>query len=397
MDVTKTKRTKSKEGTTKRIRIPKEKKPLRSEMTTQSNDIMFAILDSNIAASGDTDAVLLDSSSYQGSPETLRADIETLTTGDATAQAPMKVTVAAVAAKIWKPEWDTRKHQAGLGGLKSLRTVDHSLVAKHLHKLGYYKTATEGALTRTFERKHAYNMDYPGEIKPLNRKLAFLRVIGRVNDEYSQHLAETILRYFLGLLKTRKAAVDALKTGEFVPKEAVSLKTVKDILTGVFDIGTGMSASPAIVFHALCIVVQPFLWDDATVSPLKHHTAADATSKAIGDVEAYKNEAPFMSAEIKHKLTIDESIVLTFSQKTANVPLRFILTTAKIAPKYTDDNILIGNVTDVVLQYLHTYIIRDAHIAKTFLTQLRTEIMGSNDIGADNKGKVDEIFRQFAV
>ena len=366
-------------------------------MTTQSNPTMFTILDSNIAASGDIDAVLLDSSSYQGSPETLRTDIETLTMGDATAQAPMKVTIAAVAAKIWKPEWDTRKHQSGLGGLQSLRTVDHSFVAKHLHKLGYYKTATEGALTRTFERKNAYNMDYPGEIKPLNRKLAFLRIIGRVNDEYSQHLSETILRYFLGLLKTRKAAVDVMKVSEFVAKETVSLNTVKDILTRVFDIVTGMSASPAIVFHTMCVVVQPFVWEGVTVSPLKHHTAADATSKAIGDVEAYKNDTPFMSAEIKYKLTIDESIVLTFSQKTSNVPLRFILTTAKVASKHTDDNILIGNVTDVVLQYLHTYIIRDAHIAKTFLTQLRKDIMGSNDIGADNKGKVDEIFRQSAV
>jgi hypothetical protein len=147
----------------------------------------------------------------------------------------------------------------------------------------------------------------------------------------------------------------------------------------------------------MCVVVQPFVWEGVTVSPLKHHTAADATSKAIGDVEAYKNDTPFMSAEIKYKLTIDESIVLTFSQKTSNVPLRFILTTAKVASKHTDDNILIGNVTDVVLQYLHTYIIRDAHIAKTFLTQLRKDIMGSNDIGADNKGKVDEIFRQSAV
>lgn len=358
---------------------------------------MYVILDSNILASDDVDTALLDASSYQSSPETLRADIETLTIGDATAQAPMKVTIAAVAAKLWKPEWDTRKHQVGLGGLNSLRSVDHSFVANHMHKLGYYKTATEGALTRTFELKNAYTMDYPGEIKPINRKNAFLRIVGRVNDDYSQHLAETILRYFLGLLKKRKAAVDALKAGEFTPKEAVSLKTVKDILTGLFDIGTGMSASPAIVFHALCIVVQPFVWEGVTVSPLKHHTAADATSNAIGDVEAYRHETPFMSAEIKHKLTIDDSIVLTFSQKTASVPLRFILTTKAVASTYTDDNILIGNVTDVVLNYLHTCIVRDPLVAKTFLTQLRMEIMVSNDIGGDNKGKIDDIFRQSAA
>jgi hypothetical protein len=240
-------------------------------------------------------------------------------------------------------------------------------------------------------------MDYPGEIKPVNRKFAFLRIIGRVNDEYSQHLAETILRYFLGLLKIRKAGVDALKSEEFVPKETVSLKTVKDILNGMFDIGTGMSASPAIVFHALCNVVQPFLWKDVVVSPLKHHMAADVSSNAIGDVEAYKNEVPFMSAEIKHKIAINDSIVLTFSQKTARVPLRFILTTTKVGSSYRDDNILISNVTDVVCQYLHTCIIHDATIVKTFLTQLRMEIMGSTDIGADNKGEIDEIFRQSAV
>ena len=393
MDV-KTRRTNPEDGT-KRNRIPKEKKPSRSEMTKQDNDTMFALLDSNIAASDDIDAVLLDSPSYQSSPETLRADIDTLTTGDASSQAPMKVTIVSVAAKLWKPEWDTRKHQTGLGGLKSLRTVDHSLVANHLHRLGLYKTSTEGALTRTFERKHAYTMDYPGEIKPSNRKSAFLRIISRVNEDYSQHLAETILRYFLGLLKVRKASVDSLTTKVFVSKD-ISFDTVTAVLTKMFDIGSGMSASPAIVFHAMCIVVQPFLWPGVVISPLKHHTAADSSSKAIGDVEAYKGESPFLSAEIKHKLVITDSIALTFSQKTANVPLRFILTTKAVKSMY-NDTVLIGNVTDVVLQYLHTCIPHDRAIAKKFIVTLRTEMMSSTDIGADNKAKIDEIFTGSAV
>ena len=128
------------------------------------------------------------------------------------------------------------------------------------------------------------------------------------------------------------------------------------------------------------------------MSPLKRHTASDSTSRAIGDVEAYRNEVPFLSVEIKHKLKIEDSMIRIFSQKTKDVPLRFMLTTNAIHTKYTDDNILIGNVTDVLLQYIHSAIIHEPEIAKTFITRLREALVGSPDISTTNKTKISELF-----
>jgi hypothetical protein len=97
---------------------------------------------------------------------------------------------------------------------------------------------------------------------------------------------------------------------------------------------------------------------------------------------------------VKHKLDIDDTIVRTFTQKTAGVPLRFILTTKAINPRYTEDNILIGNVSEIALQYLHMVSIHDADVAIHFLTRLREALVGSPDIGGDNKSKIAAIISE---
>lgn len=349
---------------------------------------LLSILTSNLAAKEETNDGILDSSSFAGSTETVRQDIHTLTDNDRVV-APMKVTIAAVFGRIAYPMWDTRKHQVGIGGLKSLRSLDHTFVANNLHRLGLYRTATEGSLTRTFERKHAYTMDYPGEITPVKSRLAFLRLVNRVNEDSSPEVPITVLRYFLHRLQASKETVDALVSKGVSVKTSVSLEKIHTILDEMFDIGSGMSATPAIVVHTLFSVVQPHLWKDVILAPLKRHTASDSTSQAIGDVEAYKGTTPFLSVEIKHKLDIDNSMIRIFTQKTSGTFLRFMLTTKNIHTKYTEDNILIGNVTNIVLQYLHMTGIRDNTL---FVTQLRDALLGSPDVSATNKTKISELF-----
>lgn len=356
---------------------------------------LLELLTSNLAATADES--ILDSPTFEGYTETVREDIHTLTDNDRIV-APMKVTIAAVFGHLAYPEWDTRKHQVGIGGLKSLRTLDHTFVANKLHELGLYRTPTEGILTRSFELKHPFTMSYPGEINPAKSKLAFLRLTNRVNEDTNRNVAETILRYFLRRLQESKVKVDSLVGERLETDKKVSIKTLNDILDEMFNLGAGMSATPAIVTHTAFSVIQPHIWKDIGMSPLKRHTASDSTSQAIGDVEAYRNEVPFLSVEIKHKLKIEDSMVRIFSQKTKDVPLRFMLTTSAIHTKYTDDNILIGNVTDVLLQYLHSVIIHEPDIAKTFVTRLREALIGSPDVSATNKTKISELFtKHFAV
>jgi hypothetical protein len=367
-----------------------------SEKKKQEDIRLLDILTSNIEKSCQTDTNILESQTFQGYPETVRNDIHMLTDNDRVV-APMKVTIAGVLGRIAYPTWDTRKHQVGIGGEKSLRSFDHSFVANNLHRLGLYRTATEGILTRSFELKHPFTMNYPGEINPTNSKLAFLRLINRVNEDPSPAVAETILRYFFHRLQLSKGKVDILARETLSSDRPISLEALRNLLTDIFDLGAGMSASPAIVVHTAFSVAQPFLWNDVEMTPLKRHTASDSTSRAIGDVEAYRKESPFLSVEIKHKLQIDSTMIRTFSQKTGAVPMRYMLTTAAIRTKYTDDNILIGNVTDVTLHTLHSVLYREPTIPMTFAIRLREALIGSPDISATNKAKISELFTKHAA
>ena len=350
-----------------------------------------AILDANLAAQAEVDAALLDAPTYPGFPETLRQDITTLT-GDDKTVAPMKVAIVAIAAKLWKPEWDTRKHQTGIGGLRSLRTIDTTIVGDHLHKLGLYRTNTPGALTRSLEQKAPYTMDYPGEIKPLTMRRAFLRILSRLNESYSQPLAETMLRMFLGQLKARQTTVEGLQTQTASFAESVPIQTVVKLLNGIFDLGSGVSMTPAIVAHTAFSVVGPTLWPSLQMVPLKHHTAADSSSKAFGDVEGTREGTPALSIEIKHAMTVTDGIIRTFSQKTTTIPFRYILTTKKVATSYTEDDILIGNVTEVLAQLLHSCRVQVPTIAATFVAELRAALMRNVDLGSSNKSKIDTLF-----
>lgn len=374
-------------------RRAKAKSPRAKPPKMKPDTEIRAILDANLAAHTQVDETLLDAPTYTGYTETLRQDITTLT-GDDKTVAPMKVAIVAIAAKLWKPDWDTRKHQTGIGGFRSLRTLDHNTVADHLHKLGLYRTATEGALTRTFEQKVPYDMKYPGEIKPLPMRWAFLRILSRLNEDYSQPLAETMLRTFLTQLKARQTTVEGLQTQSVSLATSVPLQTVVKLLNGIFDLGSGVSVTPAIVVHTAFTVVGQTLWPTIAMIPLKHHTAADSGSKAFGDVEGTREGTPALSVEIKHNLAITDGITRTFAQKTAAIPFRYILTTKKITTSYTEDDILIGNVTEVITQLLHSCRVQVPTISATFVAELRTAMMRNVDLGASNKTKIDSLFTE---
>lgn len=374
-----------------KARQKKEEQDAKADKKKYEKELVPNILMTNLAASNETDEVILNSSSFNDSKQTVRDDIHSLTDNDRVA-APMKVAIAATVAKLAYPAWDTRKHQVGIGGLKSLRTTEHEYVAKNLHRLGLYRTATEGFLTRSFESKHPFTMEYPGAINPPASKHAFLRIVNRINEDSTPGVAETILRYFLYRLQESKKKVDGIIDEKLVTEKRTTLKEIQSVLTALFSGGAGLSATPTIVVHTAFSIVQPHMWPDIEMAPLKRHTASDSTSRAIGDIEAYRNGSPFLSVEIKHNIAIDSSMILTFAQKTLDVPMRFMLTTRKINTTYTDENILIGNVTEITLHYIHSILFAQPDAGMVFITRLRNALVESPDISPTNKIKISELF-----
>ena len=91
-------------------------------------------------------------------------DLYTITKSKIKVWAPMKATIVSCVAKLIYPNWDTRYHQVQIGGKYSLRTIDRKYVASFLFKKGLYPTATEYALTRSFEKAEPFTKNYTGKI-----------------------------------------------------------------------------------------------------------------------------------------------------------------------------------------------------------------------------------------
>jgi hypothetical protein len=311
-------------------------------------------------------------------------------------EAPIKAIVVSLLSKLAYPEWDTRKHQVQLGGLYSLRSIDTTIVSKRLYEIGWYKTNTPFALTRSFELKEPYTMEYSGSIKPVKTKIAFLTIVNKINEDFNRKLCIDIIKYILNYLRKRHEATIVLRNSSIVIKNNVTLKTIKSILSDIFKVGIGMSVTPSIVTYTVCNVIKNHLWKDIDLRPLKEHTANDKHS--IGDIEAYTlDNIPFMAIEIKHNLDITESIVSTFERKTTNVKLKYILTTKGISSKFTDTNIYIGNVVEWAVFYLHSCIIHNPDIASEFVILLRKTLLEYRNLGDDNKIKIDNIFTTHLV
>jgi len=320
-----------------------------------------------------------------------KEDLDTILDNVKKAWAPLKAVVVSIVAKIEHPEWDTRKHQAQIGGLRSLRTIDREHVSDYLFKNDFYDTATEFALTRSFEKAEEYTMNYTGKISPPICKNAFLTIVDFINNPGSKEKLQPMLAYLMKCLKERKDRNATLRTSRV---ESTRRLTLSDVLNGLNDIhslGSGISVVPVIVVHTLLSVVQRYLFSGITFKDLKEHTAADNHSQSYGDVEGFKDTYPVISVEVKHNIPINETIVKIFDIKTieARIPLKFILTTASTQKQFVENDICIDNVSDFTASYLHQVLLIEANICSMFIEELRKRIVSYRNISTEMKETID--------
>lgn len=314
---------------------------------------------------------------------------------------PCKATIVSVIAKILHPDWDTRNHQIQLGGKFSLRTIDGSYVSKYLYKNGLYDTSTEFALTRSFEKAEPYNKKYSGMIKPKESKISFLNIVDVINTKTDILLLNDMLVYVLTFLKKRKDATTSLMSSIVVSsKYNMSFLDISNILDEINMIGSGSSVIPIIVAHTLLYVVQPYLWDGITIVPLKEHTSPDNHSKSFGDIEGFDTYyKPKIVIEVKHKIQINDTIVAIFHEKTKDedVPLKFILTTAKAEKKVFQNNICVDTLNGFVISHLQHSLFHEKTICLKFVKELRTRIIGYKNVSLSIKENIDKIITSLLV
>lgn len=328
----------------------------------------------------------------------IKDELDVITKGVSKSWAPLKATIASMVAKIKYPDWDTRYHQTQIGGKYSLRSIDRCNVADYLYKHGYYDTVTEFALTRSFEKAEPFHKSYSGKISPKECKSAFLNIVEVINEDgVDGTLLHDMLAYLLLFLKKRKEVLSSLQTSviECSGAEQLQLLDISELCDFISRLGSGSSVIPVVTLHTLLEVIQPFLFPHIRVSQMKEHTAPDNHSGSYGDIEAFDREdKPLIAIEVKHKIVITDSIVMTFDKKTklegSDIPLKFIITTANTGKKIVKNNICVDSFTSFVTNYLQQALLYEPSICVQFVKQLRESIICYKNISTEIKMLLDE-------
>jgi hypothetical protein len=315
------------------------------------------------------------------------------------AWSPLKATVVSVVAKLKYPEWDTRYHQIQLGGKYSLRNIDKNNISNYLHKKGLYNTATEFALTRSFEKAEPFNKSYTGKISPKECKNAFLNIVDIINTTSNIQLLNDILAYLMLFLKQRREKNKNLKNSIVESSKEINLLDISNVLEEINTLNHS-SVVPVIIVHTLLSTIQPYLWTGISIKKLKEHTSPDNHSNSYGDVEGINNVLkPVIVIEVKHKIAINETIITTFDKKTneLKIPLKFILTTIKTLKKFENNNISIDTVANFTLSYLQQALMFEPKICLIFIKELRTNITSYVNISLSIKESVNKILTSLLV
>lgn len=332
----------------------------------------------------------------------IKDELDIISKNTSKSWAPLKACVVSVIAKIANPDWDTRNHQTQIGGKYSLRTIDRNYVSNYLFNNGLYDTSTEFALTRSFEKPEPFNKEYSGNISPKECKISFLNIVEVINTKIDIHLLNDILVYLITFLKNRKETTTTLKNSIIVSSNDVNIHIldVSKLLDKINNLGSGSSVIPVIISHTLLSVIQPYLWVGISIKPLKEHTAPDNHSKSHGDIEGLDiNFKPKIAIEVKHKITINDTIVAIFNEKIKDedIPLKFIITTAKTERKVVQNNICIDTLNGFVISYLQQTLFHEKTICLIFIKELRKQIVSYKNMSVCIKESINEILTSLLV
>ena len=364
--------------------------PVKVEMTEYSTMIQSAL-----------DSSLTDTSCLEEKIGSIcvKDDLDVIIKNIDKSNSSFKATVASILAKRQNPDWDTRKHQTQIGGKYSLRTIDASYVSDYLFKNGYYNTVTAFGLTRSFEKAEPFMQTYSGNISPKECKSAFLNLVEVINTSASEKLLNDMLVYLMSFLKERKAKNTTLNDSIVDSSNDLTLEDISIVMEKINALGSGIAVVPVIITHTLLCVIQPYMFDGVSMKNLKEHTAPDNHSHSYGDVEGFDTDSiPVIAIEVKHKIAITESIIMTFDKKTIErkIPYKFILTTAKTS-KVWKNNICIDTVSGFTASHLQYAMRFEPNICLLFIKELRSRIVTYHNISTEMKESINELLTSLLV
>jgi len=236
--------------------------------------------------------------------------------------------------KIENPQQDVRRHKDELEGGYSGRTFDTKYITPFFKKkIRRLSMQESGWLTRSIEQAHAFTLDFPGKIRDKNVKKSFLQILHDVEENKADPQ-----KYLIGLfvLLVQRTAITQTKFEHAIYKETATIESIIKYLKSHFFGGYsvwGASRLPVIAIYSIYQILMNDVarYQGKKLQPLRSHLAADARSRAIGDIEVTdENGEYFEAVEIKHNIPINSVIIKDAYEKFKNTSVTryYLLTTA---------------------------------------------------------------------
>ena len=242
----------------------------------------------------------------------------------------LAVTLTSILKKSIDPGQDVRRHQAQMPGGYSGRGLDSKVVTPWL-KRHYFPAMRSGSgwLTRSLEQAVPYTLNYPGNVNPPPVKAAFLGILDAVQDGADP---DGLMVYFAERLieKRERERVDlALPAGR-------RINDIVDMLgrhfTADYGGAHGAARLPVLAVYAAYEQMMAELrrYKGCELRPMQHHTAADAKTGTVGDIEVEDGGGRLFEAlEIKHGQAITLAMVENAYEKfrAEGIKRYYVLTT----------------------------------------------------------------------
>ena len=298
-----------------------------------------------------------------GLSEIQREWIETIIEKVESHKAVVTVLITSIVKKIETPMQDVRYHKKELPNGYSGRGFDTLHVPPFIAEK-FQRFAMKGGsgwLTRSLEQAHPFTLEFPGKIRSVSVKKAFLQILNDIekNQADPKKYLHAIFAGLIDLMERSKVNLGLLEgtnAGFSKPQqtETVTIEKIVDLLKRQFSFGyrvAGASRLPVLaVYSAYEMLMAIDRYKGKTLSPLKSHTTSDIKSGGIGDIEVLDENGNFFEAvEIKHNIPISLGIVQVAYQKFVQTPVcrYYLLTTA-------EPNVEDVNPVNELLREIHT-------------------------------------------
>mgnify|MGYP006288837757 CR=1 FL=1 len=225
------------------------------------------------------------------------------------------------------PKKEMPEPPSGPNNYFSGRQISEHVISPWLQEKEF-TNAKSGWQTRTFERPRPYTLDYYENIGHI--KEPFLHILDSVQNKGFSAF-EVLKKFFLNEIEKRDNQQIVISTPS---KNDIFL--IGNYLRQHFNYKyktKGVSRLPVLAVYAIYIGLMNEVnrYKDKKLMPLAEHSAADARTHAIGDIEVVlENEEKFEGVEIKHDIRVDANIIYTayYKFREHQIDRYYILTTS---------------------------------------------------------------------